>query len=434
MDGIVAPQIILPGGAGERVPMGPVAIREYAGKMAVRYRQANRAERGKLLDEFVSMTGRHRKYAITLLGDRREKKTPEKRGHPRRYGPELVKTLVALWSAMDYPWSVRFRTMLPLWLAHAHTPLAIDATTETLLRSMSARTIDRLLRPHRTHLRRRIYGRTKPGTLLKHQVPIRSERWDVSEVGWCEVDTVAHCGGSGEGEFVSSVNVTDVASTWTETRAVLGKGQRQVIAALEEIRLALPFALRGIDSDSGSEFINRQCVRWCKEKGLDFTRRRPYHKNDNAHIEQKNWTHVRKVFGWKRFDSHDAVAAMNDLYANEVRLLMNYFQTSVKLIEKRHVGSRIQRRYSPAMTPLDRLISLKLIDEQTAERLIAHRKTIDPFALAAVIERKISAIFALPVGPIVKRPDRTKSKAFYKSTQPADAAFEQAPVRSYVAR
>ena len=151
----------------------------------------------------------------------------------------------------------------------------LDESTASSLLSMSPRTIDRLLRSHRNTLRRRIYGRTKPGTLLKHNVPIRSERWDVHEAGWCEVDTVAHCGPSGKGEFVSSVNLTDVASTWTETRAVLGKGRRHVVAALEAIRTAMPVAMRGIDSDSGSEFINRQCVAWCQEHGLALTRSGP---------------------------------------------------------------------------------------------------------------------------------------------------------------
>jgi hypothetical protein len=325
--------------------------------------------------------------------------------------------------------------MLPLWLPAARNALAITATTEALLLGMSARSVDRLLRPHRAALRRKIYGRTKPGTLLKHQVPIRSERWDVSEAGWCEVDTVAHCGESGEGEFVSSVNLTDVASTWTETRAVLGKGQRYVVAALEEIRQSLPFSMRGIDSDSGSEFINRHCVDWCRAQRLDFTRSRPYHKNDNAHIEQKNWTHVRKIFGWKRLDSHEAVAAMNALYGNELRLLLNYFQASVKLIEKRRVGSRVTRRYDRPMTPLDRLIALQLIDDQTAADLLEHRKSLDPLALIAQIERRVAAALALPTSPVRPQHHGPRLEAPL-SARGAErvAAFTNAPVRSYVAR
>lgn len=175
-------------------------------------------------------------------------------------------------------------------------------------------------------------------------------------------------------------------------------------------------------------------MRWCKETGLDFTRSRPYHKNDDAHIEQKNWTHVRKVFGWQRFDSSQAVAAMNDVYANEVRLLMNYFQTSVKLVEKRRVGSRVQRHYDAATTPLDRLIQCKLVDNETARRLTEHRRTLDPFLLTATIERKVAAIQALPVGPIQKRPQPPKLKPLSKKAAAEGAAFERAPVRSYMAR
>jgi hypothetical protein len=432
--GIVAPDEILPGGHPERAPMGPQARREYAAKMARRYRRADRRERGRLLDEFVAVTGLHRKYSIGLLG-RREVRSSRRRGRPSRFGPEVVTALVALWRAMDYPWSCRLQAMLPLWLPAARRALPLSAQVEALLLGMSPRTMDRLLRPHRVALRRRRYGRTKPGTLLKHEVPIRSERWDVREAGWCEVDTVAHSGPSGEGEFISSVNVSDVASTWTETRAVLGKGKRHVVAALEEIRRDLPFVMLGIDSDSGSEFLNRTCIDWCKEHHLDFTRSRPYHKNDNAHVEQKNWTHVRKIFGWKRLDSHEAVRAMNDLYANELRLLLNYFQTNVKLVEKRRVGSRVTRRYDRATTPLDRLIALGFVGESQTAKLLEHRNSLDPFMLVAVIERKVAVILALPTAPT--RPRRRGLQfagPFSPQSAKREAAYKNASVRSYVAR
>jgi hypothetical protein len=288
--GILAPDESLPDGGqlGERVPMGPQARREYAAKMSRRYRAADRAERGRLLDEFTAVTGMHRKYAIALLG--RDKAGPlKRRGRPSRFRSDVVSMLVGIWRAADYPWSRRLHSMLPLWLPSARTTLDLTSEIETLLLGMSPRTMDRLLRPHRVALRRRIYGRTKPGTLLKHNIPIRTERWNVNEAGWCEIDTVVHCGESAEGEFANSVNLTDVASTWTETRAVLGKGKRHIVEAPDAIRLALPFRLRGLDSDTGSEFINHRCVEWCHQHGLQFTRSRPYHKNDNAHVEQKNW-------------------------------------------------------------------------------------------------------------------------------------------------
>jgi hypothetical protein len=413
--------------------MGPQARREYAAKMGRRYRQANRAERSRLLDEFTAMTGMHRKYAIALLG-----RPPARRGQSRgartsRFTDEAVAVLVQIWRACDFPWSRRLQTMLPLWLPSARRSLGISPELEVLVLGMSPRTIDRLLRPHRVSLRRRIYGRTKPGTLLKHHIPIRTERWNVDEAGWCETDTVAHCGESSEGEFVYSVNLTDVASTWTETRAVLGKGKRGVVGALEVVRVALPFKLRGLDSDTGSEFINRHCMDWCEEHELHFTRSRPYHKNDNAHIEQKNWTHVRKIFGWKRLDSEKAVAAMNDLYANEIRLLLNYFHTSVQLVEKRRIGSRVQRHYDPPMTPLDRLVAKQLVDAATAGKLLAHRQSLNPFELVAAVERKVVEILSLPIQPIKKT--NGGQPAIYSPRQAArNARFQGAPVRSHVAR
>jgi hypothetical protein len=214
---------------------------------------------------------------------------------------------------------------------------------------------------------------------------------------------------------------------------VLGKGQHQVVAALDEIRLALPFILKGIDSDSGSEFINQHCVEWCKREQLDFTRSRPYHKNDNAHVEQKNWTHVRKIFGWKRLDAA-ALDAMNDVYRNELRLLLNYFLPSVRLREKHRVGSRVTRRYDAPSTPFDRLVALGALDPQTATALHAQREAIDPFALSSAIDAKVAAILALPVAPLRPRPSRLIASAITPSGVERNRLLASAPVRSYVAR
>lgn len=246
--------------------MEATARRQYASEMRKRYTKADRAGRSRLLDEFVALTGCHRKYAIALLG---HQPAPRARppGRPARFSDETIEALIQVWRAADYPWFARLAALLPTWMPYARTHLQLSADVEQQLLGMSARSIDRALRPHRTALKRRAYGRTKPGTLLKHQIPVRTERWDTTEVGWCETDTVAHCGDSGDGEFAFSVNVTDVASTWTETRVVLGKSQRFVCDALEAMRQALPFAMRGIDSDSGSEFINHHCYAWCQKHG-----------------------------------------------------------------------------------------------------------------------------------------------------------------------
>ena len=336
------------------------------------------------------MTGYHRKYAIAVL--RAEPSPPRKRRRKRRYGAAVQDALAKIWREANYPCAPRLKAMLPQWLPFMP---ALEPQTRTALERISPRSIDRLLQAKRSQLRRRIYSHTRPGALLK-QIPVRTERWDVSQPGWCELDLVAHCGPSGGGEFINSLNMTDIASSWTETRAICGKGQYRVIAAIDEIRHSLPFELRGIDSDSGGEFINHQCVRYCNTKPkLEFTRSRPFKKNDNAHIEQKNYTHVRKIFGWERFEGQAAVDAMNDLYANELRTWMNFFQPSMKLVEKRRIGSRVIKKYDAPRAPLDRLIALNALPAPTAAALLAQRSAINPFELARRIERKVHRIMAL---------------------------------------
>jgi integrase-like protein len=171
---------------------------------------------------------------------------------------------------------------------------------EEQLLGISARQIDRRLRAKKQAQRRRIYGRTKPGCLLKHQIPVKTDSWDVKTPGFAEIDLVSHSGNSGAGDFAQSLNLTDIYTGWTETRALLGKGQVAVQQALEEIRSRLPFDLLGLDSDNGSEFINWHLRHWCEENQIQLTRGRPYKKDDHAHVEQKNWTHVRKLLGWDR--------------------------------------------------------------------------------------------------------------------------------------
>lgn len=420
----------------EGPPVEATACRHYAAEIRKRYAKGDRNARSRLLDEFVAVTGYHRKYAIVLLG---REPVPRTRppGRPSRFSEELITVLLEIWRAAGYPWSARMVAILRNWMPYARMQLNLSEETAQLLLHMSARSIDRVLRPHRTALRRRLYGRTKPSTLLKHCVPIRTERWDTTEVGWCETDTVAHCGDSAEGDFAFSVNLTDVASTWTETRAVLGKSQRFVVEALEDMRKSLPFDLRGIDSDSGSEFVNHHCFTWCNQHNLQFTRGRPYRKNDNAYIEQKNWTHVRKIFGWKRIDDPTAIAAMNELYRNELRLFLNYFQPSVKLLARTRTGSRVKRTYDVPQTPLERLIALGTLSAQQLTALRAERERLDPFVLSAAIDAKIRRILSVPPRPEISRSRRKPASWDQPLTQKhaaQTAALHAVPVRSNAAR
>ncbi len=369
---------------------------EYLKAIHPRYRQALRAEKGRILDEFCQVTGYHRKSALRLLnGPPPGRRPPPRRRRAPSYGIRVIQVLAAIWQAAGYPWSVRLQALLPLWLPWARTRFRLPRGLEQQLLRLSPRQMDRRLAPYRQQVRRGLYGRTKPGTLLKHHIPLRTDRWDVTVPGFTEVDLVAHSGDSGEGEFLHSLNLTDIHTTWVETQAVMGRGQAGVQAALAELRQALPFALRGIDSDNGSEFINAHLVRYCQTEGIQFTRGRPYKKDDNAHVEQKNWTHVRKLMGYVRYASPEARDAMNDLYRNELRLFQNLCLPSVKLVRKVRVGARIRRVYDRPQTPFERVRACPEADPRKVASLQALRKQLDPFALAEAIDQKLTRLYAL---------------------------------------
>ncbi len=368
---------------------------EYLKAIHPRYQGADRAEKQRILDEFCLVTRYHRKSALRLLnGPAPARKPPPPRRRPPTYGTRVIQVLAAIWQAAGYPWSLRLKALLPLWLPWARRRFHLPATVEAPLLQLSPRQMDRRLAAYRRARGTGRFGRTKPGTLLKHQVPLRTERWDVTVPGFTEIDLVAHCGESGEGEFAHSLNLTDIHTTWVETRAVLGRGQHAVRAALDEMRQVLPFRLRGIDSDNGSEFINAHLVGYCEHHAIQFTRGRPYQKDDNAHIEQKNWTHVRKLLGYVRYDTPGAVAAMNVLYAQDLRLFQNLFLPSVKLVRKVRVGARIRRVYDRPQTPFERVRACPAADPTRVAELEALRDQLDPFALAEAIDRQLAELYA----------------------------------------
>src|SRR5574341_89816 len=376
--------------------MGPAAMREYVQATSKRYATATATVKRKILDEFCATTGYHRKSAIRALHrPHRRQSRRQQRGRPQTYGAQAIAVLAAIWEAAGYPWSRRLKALLPLWLPWAKRRLAIPPQVERQLLAIRPPTIDRRLQPRKHQLKRRLYGRTKPGTLRKHHIPIRTERWQTTTPGFAEVDLVSHSGNSADGEFIQSLHLPDIHTTWVETRAVLGKGQRGVRAALDEMRTALPFVLQGLDSDNGAEFINNHLFRYCQALHIQFTRGRPYKKDDNAHVEQKNWTHVRKLLGWDRYDSPEALEAINDLYRNELRLMMNLLQPSVHLLRKVRVGSRLKRVYGPPQTPLDRLLTLGQGDSLKVAALVELRSRLDPFALSAAITQKLTRIYRL---------------------------------------
>lgn len=372
--------------------------RELMDSMATRYRRASKASKTRILDEICAATRLNRKYAITrinLIETSRPTGPRVPRKRDRLYGRDVVRIVEKVWEEAGYPWSARLKAILRLWLPAIRKRYATTRAVEAQLLRISPRTIDRALKGKKRELRRRLYGRTRPGTLLRNQIPIKCEHWDVQDAGHLELDTVSHCGGRGEGLFAYSFNLTDIASTWVETRSVLGKGEVGIVKAFSEMSEVLPFKVRDIDSDNGSEFINHHLFGYCDSREIGFTRGRPYKKDDNAHIEQKNWTHVRKLIGWDRYETPASVDALNDLYAHELRLYMNLFQPSVKLIRTVRKGSRKVRRYDEPRTPLDRLAALPGADPKKVEALLHLRSRLDPFVLSRIIQKKLERIWAM---------------------------------------
>jgi hypothetical protein len=292
----------------EGTGVGPQAKSEYLAQTRDRYRRAkSRKEKGRLLAEAMTVTGYHRKAVIRAWRRPERAESRHRRpGRARQYGPAVVRALKAIWEAAGYPWSARLKALVPLWLPWARKRLALSPGIERQVRTISARQMDRVLAGDKRRIRRRQYGRTKPGPLLKHHIPVKTDHWDVSEPGFTEVDLVSHSGERADGDFLQSLDMTDIHTTWVETLAVMGKSQVRVLEGLEQLRQQLPFALRGIDSDNGSEFINAHLHGYCQTLGIQFTRGRPYKKDDNAHVEQKNWTHVRKHMGYLRYDTEAA--------------------------------------------------------------------------------------------------------------------------------
>jgi len=380
--------------------MSPSAKWEYMKIVYDRYHLAktSRAEKGRILDEFCKTYRCHRKHALRLLnGPQPAKERPQRTPRGSIYtGPRFLEILEATWNASGFLCGQRLKPAIPLWLPAIRKRFQIDAEEERLLLSISAPTIDRRLSAKKTSLRRRIYGGTRPGLLLKHQIPIKTHCWDVDRPGYMEVDLVSHSGDCGEGLFAHTLNLTDVFTGWVERRCVLGKGQDGICRAIDEVRKELPFPLLGIDSDNGSEFINDQLWRYCQVKPrVEFTRGRPYKKDDNAHVEQKNWTHVRKLFGYGRFDTVAAVGAINSLYRGDLRHFQNLFQPSVKLVTKTRVGSKLRRRYDEPTTPVDRVAASRFAKAASVAQLHRLRGALDPFVLSAAIEAKLNVIWAM---------------------------------------
>ena len=367
-----------------------------------RYRKVGRQEKGRLLDEFVSLTGYHRKYAMALLRHGPPGSGPRsaRRGRPIVYGPSVLAALEVAAEAAGWICGKRlapFMAELVPSLEHEGA-LELDDEVRGRLLAMGAATIDRRLSVIKARQRPRGASTTRPGSLLRKQVPVRTYTpWDEQRAGFLEIDTVAHCGTTTGGEYVCTLNVTDLATGWTECQAVMGKTQRAVHGALREIGERLPFPLLGIDFDNGSEFLNGHLIRYCQAERITYTRCRAYHKNDQAHIEQKNWSVVRGYVGYDRYESASALVQLRRVYSL-LRLYVNLYQPVMKLVGKERDGSRVRKCYDEARTPFRRVIAAGVVTtEKRAEldRLMAEN---GPLALKRRIDAELDKLWRLRVG------------------------------------
>jgi hypothetical protein len=370
--------------------------------LAERYRKAGKKQKARMLDEFTALTGYNRDYAawllgwqgrrvrlgrITLVAQLRDRL--RRRPRPRKYDTAVREALQQVWWIMDYACGKRLAAMLPelLPILERHGEIALPKTVREKLLVVSPATIDRLLAAERKRLRVRGRSGTKPGTLLKHQIPIRTfAEWDEQKLGFVEMDLVGHDGGDASGEFLQTLDAVDVASGWTETQAVRNKAQVWVFEALQQIRGRLPFPLLGVDSDNGSEFINAHLLRYCRAEQITFTRSRAWRKNDNCFVEQKNYSVVRRAVGDARYDTLEQLRLLNKLYS-VLRLYTNFFQPVMKLIAKERNGAKVRKTYDKPQTPYRRVLNSPAVAEDAKAVLRTQYAKLNPAELKRQISR-----------------------------------------------
>ncbi len=372
--------------------------RELLTVVSPRYVTATGAEKHRILAEFVATTGYHRKYALTLLNHPPLPRSRAiRRPRARTYTPAVQRALVRLWEIADRICSKRLVPGLPdvLDALERHGELTLAAPTRALLLSLSPATADRLLASTRRAALPRGRTTTKPGSLLKHQIPIRTfADWDDDRPGFLEIDLVSHGGESASGEYLHTLVLTDIATQWTECVALLNRGEQAVGTAIAHARTLLPVPVRGLDSDNGGEFINHHLYRYCERERITFTRCRPYKKNDQWHVEQKNYSIVRQTIGYDRYEGAAACAALATVYT-ALRRYTNFFQPSVQLVGKKREGGKMMKRYDVAQTPYQRMLTAPTVKKDVKERLRDEYLTLNPAALRRQIEAAQDALWRL---------------------------------------
>lgn len=367
---------------------------EYLARIKDRYRHAGKKGKARILDEFCAVCGHSRKHAIKLLNSdgRRKRKKP---GRPSKYGPEEIRVLESVWLAASRPCPERLVEMLPGWLpAYEKHNGYLDKSTRSRLLGLKTRTMYRVLEGVRKKHGCRGLSGTKSGTYLKSNIPLKIMHDEVKEPGYMQADTVAHCGGNMEGSFIWSLTFTDVFSGWTENGAVWNKGQYEVHKLLKKMESRMPFQMKGFHSDNGGEFVNYHLHSYYKNRNIpiEMTRGRPGKGNDNPHVEQKNYTHVRCLLGYQRIDNPDLIKDIDQMY-EAANLLQNYFIASMKLTVKERRGSKHYRRHDDVATPYQRLMTSKAITEAQKTHITETKCNLDPYKLRRLIDALQSKIF-----------------------------------------
>jgi hypothetical protein len=369
--------------------------KQYLKVLITQYVKADRRGKGLLLDEYCKNIGQNRKYAIRKINDLLFKEQPPRKKRAVYYGSEVRRALLWFWKLFDHPCGQRLapvlRTEVDRILRRGH--LQVSQRTVTKLKRISSATMDRLLRGDKMKWR---YDRSrypKKSPLIYKAIPLKLTDWDTTQVGFIEMDLVFHCGSSTEGDHLHTLSTTEIASGWWEGEAVMGRSQIRVFEALQNIRHRSPFSWRGIDSDNDSAFLNSHLLKYSQRQGLEFTRSRPMRKNDNAYIEQKNYTHVRRPLGYLRYDTDDELRIINDLYRKELRLFKNFFQPVMKLKKKDRVNGRLRRTYEEPKTPYQRLLDSGQLSKSQKDALKKLYLRLDPVQIKKALDDKLDKLY-----------------------------------------